>query len=272
MRLIQTNLSGNPIGATPVISLVGDYGALPYPDSELNIVVSGQSNAVSRNTQGDTISDAPELPYTGYLKNCQYWNDTNGQLENYKLVMNQYLADVNGDYGIEYSMAKTLMDNRFVGNVNLLKFAEGGTAIGTDGGFGKWNPITGVRTPELITMLGNYPNDIDYFVWFQGETDTLSAVDGAAYEQNLQDLMDLFRANKTINNVIIVYLASLPAFGFNVGTAGVRAGQTALVANNSWAHMVTPDISTYTFPDPSHYSLDGIRDIGNLCANLIMSL
>lgn len=265
LRSTLSSVDGN----TPVITYAGDYGALPYPTRELNVIVAGQSNAVSRNSQSDVISKALELPYTGYLKNAQYWNDTNIQLENYKLIMNQYLGDLIGDYGIEYSLAKNLLDSRQIGKFNLFKFAEGGTAIGTAGGYGKWNPTTGVRTADFNAMMPATGYNYDYLIWFQGETDALNTTDGNAYEQNLQDLMDLFRSNSVIDKVIIIRLANIPDFDSQPGSAGVRAGQDALVVNNAWAYMVTPNASQYTFIDNSHYPLNAIRDIGNLCADLI---
>lgn len=249
---------------------VVEGGVLPLPTNMLNILMAGQSNLISRNNYTDTLAEAPHLPYTGQIKNAKYWNVANGQFENFTTSHNQYLADVNGDYGMGYAMGQKLLNARFCGAINLTKYGEGGTAIGLNGGYGKWSPYGagGDRYNGLKTIVTG--KTYDWFIWYQGETDTLNTTDASEYGTNLQAFMDGLKTVATFTNILIVRLGDIPDF-INSGTAGVRAGQDLFITNNTEAQIYMPDVTGYTFADTSHYGLDKQAEIGEDIADLIIA-
>ena len=268
MRFFITSINSIQSIEAPTITAVYTSGILPYPSTTVNILLAGQSNAVSRNGVSDILDEANNLPYTGQIKYAKYWNNTSGTFEDFTTSHNQYLADVNGDIGIGYSIAQKLLNERTFGNVQLTKYAEGGTAIGLNGGFGKWNSPAGVRLVDLKTMVTG--KSYDYFIWYQGETDTLNTTDASNYGTNLQAMIDDLETVATFDKIIIVRLGDIPDF-INSGTAGVRAGQDLFVTNNANAYMYTPDVTGDTFADTSHYDLTQQNRFGEGIADLIIS-
>lgn len=220
------------------------------PLAEINIIIAGQSNAVSRNDETDGIPT--DLPSNGFVSNAKYWDGDS--LENFTLNMN-IQGDNVGGYGIEYRIAKRILDSKKALKVNLLKYALGGSRIGESGA---WNITDGSLLSALILEANQSALSFDYFIWIQGENDSTTSSLANAYETNLTGFINHIEANIDLDKFIIVKLADFPAYPSGT-TPFLNIAQQAQtdVSNNIPRQMVIPP-NPSTYRDQIHYDSDGI--------------
>lgn len=220
------------------------------PD-EINIIIAGQSNAVSRNDETDGIP--ADLPSNGFIANAKYWDGDS--FENFTLNMN-IQGDNLGGYGIEYRIAKSILDSNKAKKVNILKYALGGSRIGENG---DWNISNGSLTTAIKNEASQSGKTYNYFIWIQGENDSTTSSLANAYETNLTGFINHIEANINLDKFIIVKLADFPAYpsGATPFLNIVQQAQTD-VSNDMPRQMVIPP-NPSTYMDQIHYDSDGIN-------------
>lgn len=222
----------------------------PLAIDTINIAYAGQSNCVSRTDNVD-FDKYYELPYTGEIRNAFYWSSALSAFYPYTLNINSYNDHI-GDYDISYKVTKDLLFNNKYRVVNTLKYAEGGTAIGTAGGYGKWAVPNGERLQGLVNELNASGLTYHYLIWNQWETDSINTTDSANYYTNLTALVNYIFANTTVQNIIIIKAYPLPSFNAYGNISTIQTAQTQVISENPNVFGLNPD-TTMTDSDGSHY-------------------
>lgn len=188
--------------------VVNDYNAtkskVSLPTfSEFNFILAGQSNAIS--TTFATDPDRPsDLPADGVIPNA-YYSDVNLDTQPYDLSMNIDNGLVQG-FGVEYRLAKHMTDKGV--DVNLLKHGKGGNAVTG----GCWE-VDATCTESLIRKVVRSGKRFEYFVWIQGESDSINSTLATQYFINAQATFDRIRKDTGQNiKLVLIRLSQPPAF------------------------------------------------------------
>ena len=236
---------------------------MKFNNSEINIILAGQSNAIGRN---DELEGQPsDLSPDGVNPNASYYNGTT--FLPYALNMNLQGDNVGG-WGIEYRVAKYLGD-KYDKPINLLKCALGGSNIGENGSWDHGEDGTiGHMTQLLIDSINSSAKTYDVLIWIQGENDATTAELGDAYEDNLTKFLARVRldVNQPILNVIVVKLGEFPSSNIVLGKDAVKVAQMDVVSNTINTELVTPDTYATFRTDKIHYDSDSLDVLGNYVA------
>lgn len=191
-------------------------------------------------------------------------------------------------FGVELTFAQTLLEENPGGNIAIIKYSRGGSAIDQEaaGKFGCWEPdfYIGNHINQYDHFLATLQNafaveDIDQdgetdrlipaaIIWMQGESDAVFTREIAErYEFNLKRLMDLFRAALRVDDLPIV-IGQISDSGEDNKDGQVwdhmhivTTAQTSFVSKNIAAFLVT-STENYQYSDPWHYDSAGYLDLG----------
>ena len=218
----------------------------------LNVAVIGQSNAVSRNDE--TEGQPTDLPSDGDIPSGAYWDGVG--FSQYQLDMN-IQGDNTGGWGIEYRLAKEVND-KLNKNLNLLKYAQGGTWMYTGG---KWNPVNGSLTAEFITESRKSRLELDYIILIQGENDATDGTRAAAYNANLSAFIERVRTDipngKNTKFVVVrIYDFTSAAISANIPT--IQTAQDDVQRDKWETLLVHPNDISGLKSDGIHYNADGM--------------
>jgi Carbohydrate esterase, sialic acid-specific acetylesterase len=195
-------------------------------------------------------------------------------------------------FGPEISVGQDLVNAGVYSNVAEVKAAFNGTFLGTqaeipaDAGVNaNWNPATpaqsGVYGSYYRQMLGDVAaaqqsygqaTQVSAFFWMQGESDAEYASTAEAYEANLISLIAAVRASFNNPNLPFIYGRiddqNPSAFPY---AATVRAAQDAVASSIPCVYEVDTDSLPLRYDD-THYTSQGIIELGNLFASGLQNL
>lgn len=184
-------------------------------------------------------------------------------------------------------------------NIAIIKFSRGGSTIAGGTGSPCWDPhdrreINGnIGMNQYDFALKTIDNalgvrDIDGdgeddilipagIVWMQGESDGTNESAAKAYEQNLAELMELFRAALRVDGVPVAIGRISDSHqrdnGHPVWRFGdqIRESQARYCERDPNAILVT-STDGYGYSDPYHYDSAGYLDLGRAFAKAIHAL
>ncbi|GAB6166263.1 sialate O-acetylesterase [Thermostilla marina] len=194
-------------------------------------------------------------------------------------------------FGVELSFAEQLRRLRPNEPIALLKCSRGGTSIAPEaaGRYGCWDPDfldDSVRGKPVYNQYDHFlaalrrataVRDIDGdgkddrlipagIVWMQGESDATQEASAVAYADNLERLIDLFRAALRQDDLPVI-IGRISDSGrdadghvWDFGEI-VRKAQQSFVEADPAAAIVT-STDEYAYSDPAHYDTAGFIDLG----------
>lgn len=253
------------------------------------IVLAGQSNALGRAAVTD-ISDGDynDLLDNGYIydNNFPYHTGT-FKMAKINPGVNSH-SDISGYFGIEQSLLKDL-SAYLSKDVYITKYGVSGTQIYPKSG-NDWHPTS---TGELFdTLKINISNAlramsyikkrgrIKYFIWIQGEEDSLTETAANAYQSSLTDFFTairtfisdknkLWHAPTDIVKIIICRISNSSEWTYR---AAVRAAQAAFVTVGGSKYELF-DTDSYTLQaDNKHFTADSNIAIGKAIAAILKDL
>ena len=199
-------------------------------------------------------------------------------------------------FGPELTFARTLAAQSPHARIAIIKYAKGGSGLGTDVGYGDWDPdyaensrinqydhaLTAIRNALAISDIdGNGETDTLVpagIAWMQGESDAGDPDVAAAYQDNLKRMMNLLRAALRADDLPLVIGKTT-----NSGMWGdepmmqhidiVQRAQARFVeADECAAYVTVTDGLGYPPEDPWHYTTDGFLRMGTAFAEAMLDL
>jgi hypothetical protein len=204
-------------------------------------ILSGQSNA-----NGNAPLTDISAPYTLPEPGVRVFNATP---QNYIAREWEDLRPVpspdNYGYGVELSMMRDLAAHPSWANPALFKCAQGSTGL-----YDFWSPAgPGAGWRMLVDMwdrmVATAPNvgdtlDPRFFLWIQGETDSILEAHALAYEANLTAFIAAVRALFGKPQLPFWIVALTVPNGFGAYAHHVRAAQEAVAAADPHVHILAP--------------------------------
>jgi hypothetical protein len=237
------------------------------------IIVSGQSNATQIGQSKFFIQDSVDqhIPYFCATTGTEYGLSTLGLLTNFN-------ASNLPNFGFENLLGRTLY-KQYCDSLAVVKIAWGGTSLYSnwqeDGATWQWFLEKFERAKNLMLDQG-YEMDYIGLFWWQGESDrSLDA--SAAYSDNLNDLVDRFRAEipngSSVDSLPFVCVRILwnPE---NMYEETVRQAQMAITTHRSeTAWIDIDDCDPYRLSsDNLHYNGNALNRIGYKLAAAYLDL
>ena len=199
-------------------------------------------------------------------------------------------------FGPELSFGRTLTASAPDRRIAIIKYAKGGSGLGTDVGYGDWDPDYAGRSrlnqyDHALATIRNALSQADIdadgepdtlvpagIAWMQGETDAGDPEVAAAYQANLKRMMNLLRAALRADDLPVV-IGKITNSG-NWGDtpmmqhiAVVQGAQAAFVeADECAAYVTVTDDFEYPADDPWHYTTDGFLRMGTAFAYAVLEL
>ncbi|MFS2317609.1 sialate O-acetylesterase [Maricaulis sp. D1M11] len=180
--------------------------------------------------------------------------------------------------------------------IALIKYSRGGTSLADNSGYGDWYPEGGGADDlnqydfALATIRAALlDRDIDGdgrvdrlepagIIWMQGEADAYaSPQSAAAYEANLDRMMDLLRAALHTDDLPVV-IGRISDSGMDEDGQVMTYIETVLAAQESWVEgddcaAYVRDIETYAHSDDAwHYLSEGYWRMGIAFADAVTQL
>ncbi|MBC2606453.1 sialate O-acetylesterase [Pelagicoccus albus] len=203
-------------------------------------------------------------------------------------------ANVLGErFGPELGFAKKLQAEASDTPVAIIKYARGGTTLDYSFGekSGNWS-VSNLGVNQYDHCLQTIRNafsaaDIDGdgetdrlipagIVWMQGESDGHRLDASYRYEENLAEIVSLFRAALRVDDLPVV-IGRISDSGqsesgrvWEFGNV-IRAQQAAYCESDPMAALVT-STDTYGYSDKWHYDSEGFMDLGEQFAAAMLSL
>lgn len=180
-------------------------------------------------------------------------------------------------YGAEITCCRQLYDVN--APVACLKVARGSTSLEVD-----WNTeLDGGATIQMwpkvkeymqgfkaALELDGYTPKFKAFVWWQGENDSGSSVQSAAYEYNLRRFFTYVRAVALNPNLPIIICKTVTPLT-NTYLTEVQTAQQNVADSMSNVHMYDPS-SLPLYEDDTHFYQDAMVTAGEAIATIIESI
>ena len=220
-----------------------------YGEEFQSFMVTGQSNAVSRNNEAANAFTGITFP----IALSKYWNNAVGHLayEDTIFGINQQ-TDVTGNWGVEYRLANNLslasIDHR------ILKYAVGSTSMSV------WSTYVGYMA-LACQMAAKSGIEYKTVIFIQGETDATNEALSLAYEANLRLTIKIMRMMLTNGfNTKFIYL-KLVNFSdtSQIYRANVQAAQEAVKNDVNVKMIVAP--ANWSAVDDTHFDAVTIDNI-----------
>lgn len=180
--------------------------------------------------------------------------------------------------GPDYAFAQTLRELG-VGEMAIVRTAEGGTPIHTEATRVDWNPdsrgelfdllLDTVSKAVLDLQSKGYEVEIKGIFWMQGEADTLSVEQADAYEGLLEDFLAQLRSRLGMAD-LPVYLGEILKNDALAGNARVREIQSTVADNDPTITLVHTD--GFEQRDAPHFSETGYFRLGEEFAREYLGL
>jgi hypothetical protein len=184
-------------------------------------------------------------------------------------------------------------------NIAIIKYSRGGTAISSAGGAANWDVDDRTEKDGRVGInqydhalkaidMAMSVRDIDGdgeedtlipcgIVWMQGESDGTNQQATDAYEQNLDELMELLRAALRVDELPVV-IGQITDSGLKDGGQPVwrwgdriRAAQRTYCEKDPNAVLVT-STDGYGYSDRAHYDSAGYLDMGEQFARAMHAM
>lgn len=218
---------------------------------EINILVIGQSNAISYNLG---LSNPP------LSESIQQWDITT---QRFKTMQQGFISTYANGGGFEntypacFRFAELLQEHTSE-RINVLLLAENGTSItGWQSG--------GSSYAAMKTQLQNAKIDkINYIIWQQGEAD--SAMPNATYYSNLANTFNSLRAEAFCNTSTPIIIGLLPC-DFNLGYLNVAAGQIKISQFENNNILLADSIGLNHIGDTVHFDANSQKILGERMFN-----
>jgi hypothetical protein len=222
---------------------------------EINILVIGQSNAVSYNLG---LSNPP------LSERIQQWDI---QSQRFKKMQQGFIRDyanapvvgggIENSYPACFRFAELLQEYTS-DRINVLLLAQGGTSItGWQSG--------GSSYTAMKTQIQNAKVDkINYIIWQQGEAD--SAMPNATYYSNLASTFSSLRAEAFCNSSTPIVIGLLPV-DFNLGYLNVAAGQIKMSQFDNNNILLADSIGLNHIGDTVHFDANSQKILGERMFN-----
>ena len=205
-------------------------------------------------------------------------------------------TELGSRFGPELTFGRTLVERSPDTRIAIIKYAKGGSGLGTDVGYGEWDPDYAERSrlnqyDHALTTIRNALSQVDIdgdgepdtllpagIAWMQGESDAGDPVVAAAYQANLKRMMNLLRAALRADDlpVVIGKITNSGMWGDtpmmqHIGI--VQDAQAAFVeADECAAYVTVTDDFEYPPDDPWHYTTDGFIQLGQAFAEAVIGL
>jgi hypothetical protein len=205
-------------------------------------------------------------------------------------------AELGSRFGPELTFGRRLAERAPDKRVAIIKYAKGGSGLGTDVGYGDWDPDYAERSrlnqyDHALTTIRNALSEADIdgdgepdtlvpagIVWMQGESDAGEPDVAAAYQANLERMMNLLRAALRVDDLPVV-IGKITNSGMWGDTPMmeyidvVQRAQAAFVeADECAAYVTVTDEFSYPPDDPWHYTTDGFIRLGAAFAEAALAL
>lgn len=229
------------------------------------IIFAGQSNMVGQaRIEGLTAEEAKGRPGV-------YYYFPGGRWDTY--TPNYYLANNTG-LGPEVSAGKALYPA--LGRFGMVKYAANGTSLSSD-----WDParegslyhgmLAHINEALRSLRVEGAEGDVAAFFWMQGEGDSQTPEQAAAYEKNLAALIRRLRDDLKDRSlpVVIAQISSCEAWTY--GEQIREAQKKTAAAEKNVAVFSTTDLSRWA-TDQAHYDTRGIVELGNRFAAALLRL
>ncbi|MCB9778572.1 MAG: hypothetical protein H6742_08430 [Alphaproteobacteria bacterium] len=255
----------------------GDSGGVDSGDSPRTVrvwVLAGQSNMVG-------IGQVNGLPPRLQLAqdDVEIW--WSGEPRWRPLAPSSAYSSGTARYtGPEVSFGRTLADALPDTDVKLIKHAVGGTDLAAywHPGEAAGDPAAGEGYATLMDTVDAARDALDAagieyriagFVWMQGESDAIDADTAAAYQVNLQHLVERVRSDLRDPELPFV-LGRIDCTGVCAFRETVRAAQQAVADADPYVFAIeTDDLGLYP-ADPWHYQGLGQRVMGERFAQALL--
>jgi len=243
-----------------------------YTNADNNYVIfkHGQSNSVGGGDTADLYN-----PYWGNV-NCYIWTDSGWYTLNAHINNNQYPhVYPMGKFGQEMSLSYYLQ-NITKGNIYIIKYAYGGTAL-ADAGPYNWNinhrggsydsaKVTQQRALAALNAA-NIPYTILGAYWFQGEADGVNLTYSTDYYNNLVDYITAVRNDLGMPNLYWTLIRIRYFTGYDCPRyyrSMIRDADSLFVANDNGnsCFVDVEDLTAYDTCD-SHLSSASNITLGN---------
>lgn len=222
--------------------------------AEYNFILSGQSNAVGRNTEAEATTAGVNV--TIPVPNTQFFKITADAFTDHEVLMNYYDDPGIGNYGMEHRLFFDLNASNKARSYKMLKYADGGTFL-VDG---LWDPDTGDRTNELIAAASLSGINYNSLIWMQGEAEATDQARANNYATELTKLVARFK--NEIAGMEKIYIVRLFDFSdVGVAAATVQAAYDSVAAAVSYVELVTPPVGLTEREDGIHFDASGIDNL-----------
>ena len=205
-------------------------------------------------------------------------------------------SELGSRFGPELTFARTLAAQSPDTRIAIIKYAKGGSGLGTDVGYGDWDPDYADNSrinqyDHALTAIRNAFSQADIdgdgqtdtlvpagIAWMQGESDAGDPDVATAYQANLKRMMSLLRAALRADDlpVVIGKITNSGMWGDEPMMQHidiVQAAQAAFVEADACAAYVTvTDELSYPPDDPWHYTTDGFLRMGTGFAEAMLQL
>ena len=199
-------------------------------------------------------------------------------------------------FGPELTFGRRLAAQSRESRIAIVKYAKGGSGLGTDVGYGDWDPdySDNSRINQYDHALSTIRNalahaDIDGdrradtlvpagIVWMQGESDAGDPDVASAYQANLKRMMNLLRAALRADDIPVVIgkITNSGMWGDQPMMQHIEIVQRAqagyVEADECAAFVTVTDELSYPRDDPWHYTTDGFLRMGEAFAEAMLEL
>ena len=242
-------------------------GSLPAAEIQV-VLIAGQSNAVGR---ADATGLTPDPADTGV--EYFYHVTTSGGTDFDSGNVFVPLVAVNGDFGPEFGLARTLKNDHILSELAIIKRARGGTNL-----FEDWMPGGSMYGPfiaDCTTALGLITVRGDTFkilglAWHQGERDSVVGRTTAQYQADLHTFLGNVRSDLHEAFPIANFENLKVAVGEVSSKPEISAAQQAVSELEGGARFVaTGDLNLF---DGLHFDAAGQLAMGERMANTLIAL
>lgn len=205
-------------------------------------------------------------------------------------------SELGSRFGPELTFARTLAAKSPDTRIAIIKYAKGGSGLGTDVGYGDWDPDYAENSrinqyDHALTAIRNAlaQADIDGdgetdtlvpagIAWMQGESDAGDPNVASSYQDNLKRMMNLLRAVLRTDDlpVVIGKITNSGMWGDEPMMQHIdivqRAQETFVKADECAAWVTMTDELSYPPDDPWHYTTDGFLRMGTAFAEAMLEL
>jgi len=229
------------------------------------LIVAGQSNAVG--TAPLPMADAAVFAYN--FPRTKIWS--NGAWEDYNPYRHNQVHDLEpSTHGIEPYLIYLFDQNFPNATLYIIKFAEGGTSLGSD-----WSAPNGrlyaiFKTSYLLPALASADLANGYtplgFWWMQGESDATSTSWADTYYNNLNGFFSSLVADipATANfNRYIGRVKNHPSWTYRATVRAAQMQYCSISVNNA-ALIDTDTIDVRPTPSDQHYSALGYSQLAKV--------